>query len=250
MRLGYFLTFGVLAAAFGSCHGQSETPPDSVRAAPFVRAAYRPALLALAVRRQQLAARYQAAPTAAGQAACLAQARGLLLGALDSTVFPAWAGTPWAFYGQSWEPRQGQIACGYFVTTALHDAGLRLARTRLAQQTSETIIKNLTDEAHIRRYRNTRQAVFVDAVQALGPGLYVVGLDFHVAFLRVRPDGAVRMVHATYLAPGTVVDEAAATAAALASKYRVVGRISADDGLLRQWLLGQPLPVRGAAPAE
>ena len=240
----------LLAAAFSSCHGQGEAPPDSARAVPFVAAHYRPALQALAARRQRLAGRYRAAATPAARAACLAQARRLLLAALDSTVFPAWAGTRWAFYGQSWEPRRGQIACGYFVTTALHDAGLRLARTRLAQQTSETIIKNLTGEAHIHRYRNTRQGAFVKAVQALGPGLYVVGLDFHVAFLRVRPDGAVRMVHSTYLAPGTVVDEAAATSAALASKYRVVGKLSADEALLRQWLLGQALPVRGAAPLE
>lgn len=245
-----FLLSGLVVAALSRCHGQAETLPDSAQAPPVAVADYRAALRHLAARRQELAGQYRSAPTPAARAVCLVQARVLLLTALDSTIFPAWAGTPWAFYGQSWEPRRGSIACGYFVTTALHDAGLRLARTRLAQQTSETIIQNLTTEAHIRRYRGTGQAAFVDAVRAMGAGLYVVGLDFHVAFLRVRSDGAVRMVHATYLAPGTVVNEPALPAAALASKYRVVGRISADETLLRQWLLGQVLPVRGAAPLE
>ena len=90
-------------------------------------------------------------------------------------MFPAWEGTPWSFYGQSWEPRQGSIACGYFVTTALHDSGLLLPRTLLAKQTATTIIKNLTSESYITRYRGLSPADFIRRVRQLGPGLYVLG---------------------------------------------------------------------------
>jgi hypothetical protein len=162
------------------------------------------------------------------------------------TVFPAWEGTPWSFYGNSWAPRQGSIACGYFVTTALFDTGLRLQRTLLAKQGSEKLIKNLTTEAHITRYRHISQADFVRRVSALGPGLYVVGLDFHVAFLRVREGGAVQAVHASWIAPAKVIREAADSSPALSSKYRVVGKLSADDNLVKAWLLGQTLAVHGA----
>lgn len=206
---------------------------------------YRATLRHLAARRTSLATRYRQAASPAARATCLAVARELWLTALDSTVFPAWEGTPWTFYGQSWEPRQGSIACGYFVTTALHQTDLKLQRTLLAKQTSENIIKNLTTEAHILRFRGTSQAEFMRQVRAQGPGLYVVGLDFHVAFLRVREGGAVQMIHSSYLRNVGVVREAADNNPALASNYRVLGNVSADEALVRAWLLGQPLVAHG-----
>ena len=236
MKLFLYLVFLLLGS---SCHAQQP-------ATDYSAAAYRATLHHFDLRRTELAATYQKATTPAVRAACLAEARELWLTALDSTVFPAWEGTPWDFYGQSWEPRQGSIACGYFVTTALHHTGLRLQRTLLAKQTSENIIKNLTTEAHISRYRGISQGDFVQKVRAQGPGLYVVGLDYHVAFLRVREGGAVQMVHSSYTGAGGVVREAADSSLALESKYRVLGKISADDALVKAWLLSRPLAVHGA----
>ena len=114
--------------------------------------AYRATLRHFGARRVGPARRYRQAATAAQRAAHLASARQLLLTTLDSTVFPAWEGTPGALNGTTWEPRRGSIACGYFATMSLHDAGLHLRRTRLAKPASEVIIKNLTFEAHISRY--------------------------------------------------------------------------------------------------
>lgn len=208
----------------------AETGPDLQAAAE-----YKPRVARLAARRTALAARYRQAGTASGKAAVLQQARQLLVASLDTVIWPAWYGTPWAFYGVSQQPQHDSIACGYFVTTTLRDAGLRLDRVALAKTTSEKLIQNLTDEAHIRRYRLVPQARFVQQVQQLGDGLYLVGLDFHVGFLRVQ-QGQVRFIHSTYLGAGQVVNEDAATSAALRSKYRVVGRISADARLLESWL--------------
>lgn len=230
-----YLAFLLLASS--GCHAQ----PSTEYSAP----AYRATLHRFALRRAALAARYQHATTPASRAACLADARELWLATLDSTVFPAWEGTPWGFYGQSWEPRQGSIACGYFVTTALHDAGLRLPRTLLAKQAATIIIRNLTTEAHMHRYRGLSQANFVQQMRQLGPGLYVLGLDYHVGFLRVREGGAVQMIHSSYTGAGGVVREAADSSAALESAARVVGKISDDLTLLRAWLLGTPLVARG-----
>lgn len=239
------LAAALLLSGLRGCAAQPSAP-EAPAAPRFSLPAYRATLQSWAARRARLAARYRQVPTPAARRACLRQARELLLTALDSTIFPAWEGTPWAFYGQSWEPRRGTIACGYFVTTTLHDAGLRLQRSLLAKQASEVIIKNLTAEEHIYRYRGLDQQEFVRQVQALGPGLYVLGLDFHAGFLRVHEGGAVQMVHSSYLGPATVTREAADAAEALASNYRVVGKVSADDALLRAWLQQQPLAVRGA----
>lgn len=229
-----YLAFGLLTS---SCHAQ----PSTEYSAP----AYRATLHRFDLRRTELAVRYRHATTAEGRATCLAAARELWLTALDSTVFPAWESTPWSFYGQSWEPRQGSIACGYFVTTALHNSGLRLQRTLLAKQAATVIIRNLTTEAHMHRYRGLSQAAFVEEMRRLGPGLYVLGLDYHVGFLRVREGGAVQMVHSSYTGAGGVVREAADSSAALESQARVVGKISDDTALLCAWLLGTPLVAHG-----
>ncbi len=234
----YLFYLLLLLAISSSCYAQ--------RPVAYSAPEYKATLRQLTTRRAALAANYQKATTPAARAACLVKARELWLSSLDGTVFPAWEGTPWSFYGDSWSPRQGSIACGYFVTTALFDTGLRLQRTLLAKQGSEKLIKNLTTEAHITRYRHISQADFVRRVSALGPGLYLVGLDFHIAFLRVREGGAVQVVHASWISPAKVIREAADSSPALGSKYRVVGKISDDDNLLRAWLLGQVLAVHGA----
>ena len=231
-----------------ACHGQQ--PADSTTCPAYSASVYKATLRRFAQRRTRLAARYSKVRTPSARAVCLGEARKLFLTSLDSTIFPAWEGTPWEFYGQSWEPHQGSIACGYFVTTALHDTGLRLQRTLLAKQTSERIILNLTTEPYIHRYHGLSQDEFVRQVTALGPGLYVLGLDFHAAFLRVHEGGSVQMVHSSYVGPGTVVREAAYSSEALESKYRVVGKVSADNVFLRHWLLGQALAVHGATVKE
>ena len=204
--------------------------PEPAAAVPYPQQ-----LQTLATRRTALAARYQQARTTTAKAAILQQARRLLVASLDTAIWPAWYGTPWAFYGTTQVPQQDSIACGYFVTTTLRDAGLRLDRVALAKTTSEKLIQSLTDEGHIRRYRMVPLGQFVRQVQQLGDGLYLVGLDFHVGFLRVK-GGQVRFIHSTYLGQGQVVNEEAATSAALRSRYRVVGRISADPRLLESWL--------------
>lgn len=209
-------------------------------------AAYRATLRHYAARRERLAAIYRRATTPSARAACLQQARQLLLTTLDSVIFPTWEGTTWGFYGTTREPQQGQIACGYFVTTTLHDVGLRLERDLLAKQYAEVIVKNLVPAAHIHRYRDLSLADFVRRVAALGPGLYLVGLDLHVGFLRVRAGEKVQFVHSAVVAPGTVVLEDADTSIGLLSRYRVVGKLSANDNLLRDWLLQRALPARGA----
>ncbi len=57
------------------------------------------------------------------------------------SIIPYWYGTKWNFYGTTEEPNKGTIACGYFVTTVLRDAGLHINRIKLAQAASEEMIR-------------------------------------------------------------------------------------------------------------
>jgi hypothetical protein len=56
---------------------------------------------------------------------------------IDKKLLPYWLGTTWNFNGTTQVPGEGSIACGYFVTTLLRDAGVKLERVKLAQMASE-----------------------------------------------------------------------------------------------------------------
>ena len=84
---------------------------------------------------------------------------------ITETIVPAWIGTQWAYSGTTEVPQKGSIACGYFVTTVLRDAGLPLARIRLAQCASEEMIKKLVGENYIKRFSNVIFKEFISFLQ-------------------------------------------------------------------------------------
>jgi len=143
-----------------------------------------------------------------------------------AAIHAEWMGTAWTFSGTSQIPRQGSIACGYFVTTTLEKAGMVLERVRLAQAASEAMIVAITPASSIKRYSNASLEDFLDGVRRQGEGYYIVGLDYHTGFLKVEQDGKVTFVHS---GPGRgVVMEEPQIASELAdSQYRVTGKIAA-----------------------
>jgi hypothetical protein len=117
--------------------------------------------------------------------ASLAEARKILVATLRDEMLPAWNGTTWAFHGTSQTPRQGEIACGYFVTTTLLHLGMQVDRVQLAQQASELIAKSLVAPQPVRRTSDLEIDAFLAKVRASGAGIYIVGLDNHVGFVVV-----------------------------------------------------------------
>ncbi len=151
-------------------------------------------------------------------------------------LLPPWVGTPWAMNGTSEVPGEGRIACGYFVSTVLRDAGLAVDRVKLAQQASEDIVRTLVDEEGIARYWHTGVAdVLRDQRE---DGVYVVGLDTHVGLL-VVDDGIPTFCHASQTLK--VVCEPAEDARALRSRYLVIGRLS--DRVVEAWVTGAEVPT-------
>lgn len=184
--------------------------------------------------RQQLAQEYTRMRTQAERSAVIAKAGAEFQRLLVKDLAPPWYGTPWNFHGTSERPAQGNIACGYFVTTLLRDMGLQVERNRLAQQASENIIKSLVSPKSIKRYRNKPLDVFLKSLRNWGTGLYIVGLDYHVGFISVEPDGTF-FIHSSYQKPFAVVRDVAAQSNILASsRYRVAGKLD-DARLMRRW---------------
>lgn len=141
------------------------------------------------------------------------------------SLIPCWYGTPWNFYGTSEIPGKGNIACGYFVTTIIRDAGIPINRIKMAQCASEEMIKSVCQPASIKRFSNKSIGEFVTHIKNSGLGLYLTGLDSHTGF--VYNDGReVYFIHSSYVSPKCVVKETALRSSILYySKYRVVGKL-------------------------
>ncbi len=166
-----------------------------------------------------------------------------LVGAFD-TLTIHWLGTTWGLgVPQTQTPGEGKINCGTFVGTILRDLGFSVPVKKLQRQPAELIIKSLTAKQEILRFRNRPVQEFVSEVAVAGDGVYIIGLDFHVGFLRVEA-GAVRFIHASYVT-GTVVNELAATSEPImSSRYRVVGKIFGEE-MLKAWALGNAIEILG-----
>jgi hypothetical protein len=160
----------------------------------------------------------------------------IFVDAVAKTIIPGWIGTPWDFNGISETPQKGNIACGYFVTTVLRDAGLNLARVKLAQCASEQMIITLVQPKYIKRFSHLPMADFIAAIQQQGYGLYIVGLDNHTGFI-YNDDREIYFIHSTFVGTRNVQQEKAAASRVLQqSKYKVLGKISADEKVLERWM--------------
>lgn len=151
-----------------------------------------------------------------------------------------WMGTPWDFNGITQKPREGKIACGYFVTTLLRDAGFEVERARLGQQASEIIAKTMTTREFMRSRSEEPLAEFAAACCKHAPGVYLVGLDFHTGYL-VNNGAELWFVHAAYgkSAQYVIVEKAGESAYLEHSKYRHVAFLTEDPKFLLGWLSGK-----------
>ncbi len=156
--------------------------------------------------------------------------------AVTNTIATAWLGTKWDFNGITEVPQQGKIACGYFVTTVLRDAGFPIARAKLAQCASEEMVTTLVQNKYINRFSNIPMRGFMNHLRLNGFGLYIIGLDNHTGF--IFNDGIdIWFIHASFVGTGDVQKEKAAYSSILKnSKYKIIGKISEDEKALEKWV--------------
>jgi hypothetical protein len=154
---------------------------------------------------------------------------------VSDDFFRSWYNTPWTFHGHSQTPREGSIACGYFVTTTLRDMGFNIPRIKWAQQASEYLIKKVSTD--IKRFQQKPMKDVIDYIEAKGEGLYIVGLDMHVGYI-YYVNGKMSFVHANYYRPkiGVMSEPLVGRNPLNDSKYRVIGKIF-DKEMVRNWIL-------------
>lgn len=157
------------------------------------------------------------------------------------SIISYWYGTRWDFNGTTQTPGSGYIACGYFVSTVLRDAGLPVNRVKMGQANSEEMICTLAEKKDTKLFYDKPLTNVLAYIQQKGEGLYIIGLDCHVGF--ILADGKdCWFIHAKWFGEKAVVKEAAATSSILYwSRYRMVAKISNSQKLLAAWLSDRPL---------
>lgn len=198
--------------------------------------------------RKDLAAKHAKAKTLPEKEQVLVETRHFLEKVLPE-MMRCWLGTQWNFHGTTEVPGQGNIACGYFVATVLRDAGFRVDRYKLAQQPSQNILRSFLPRESLSLRVGVPYETYAAEMRASEPGIRIVGLDSHVAFMVTGPDGF-RFIHSSGSKPWCVVDEGEKDAEVLRrSNYRVQGSLTADREVLRRWLAGKKIEVKEEAPA-
>lgn len=198
--------------------------------------------------RKDLAGKYSKARSKEEKDKVIAETRGFL-----ETLLPAmmrcWLGTSWDFHGTAETPGNGKIACGYFVATVLRDAGFQVDRYKLARQPSQNIIRTFLPSEAMTLRVGVPYETFASEVASAEPGIRIVGLDSHVAFLVTTADGF-RFIHSSGSKPWCVVDESRDEADVLRrSNYRVHGLLTSDRAVLLRWLKAEKIAVKETSTA-
>ncbi len=168
---------------------------------------------------------------------------------LVNQIIPWWYGTKWAFEGHTNTPNDGQVACGYFVSTTLRHAGIQVNRYHLAQQHGTNEALTLQNDIPLKKYSNSGdyydgREVVLDSLNQLQNGLYFVGLDYHVGYL-LRQNGELFFLHSSYMDPVAVVIEPIDQSEAFWSSERwVLADITHNKSLMKKWLNQEQVVVK------
>ncbi len=165
----------------------------------------------------------------------LADGKELFANLLVDSIFNYWYGTKWDFNGHTKTPRNGEIACGYFITTTLKDVGIHLNRYSLAQKASSEIIKRLCDENTITRFSDLEKLKsYLSDVN--NNEVLILGLDYHVGFV-VKRDGKNYFIHSNYISREGVIKEILENSDAIrSSNIYMIGNVTRNDELILNWL--------------
>ncbi len=160
------------------------------------------------------------------------------ISSISNTLFTKWENTPWDFNGITTTPKQGAIACGYFVTTILRDMDCKINRTKLAICPSSVMMRTLAPRQKLMNLSSLAYVDFNDALKDLGKGVYIIGLDFHTGFI-VNDGRDNWFIHSNYIRREGVIKERVLNSGALrSSKTRWLISLTRDKVFMQKWLKG------------
>jgi len=164
---------------------------------------------------------------------------------LADKIIPHWLGTPWSFEGHTSIPGEGEIACGYFVSTTLKDVGFNLNRYTFAQHLPIHEAKTLALGKPLLEINsnstNERIAILSDTLKE---GIYFIGFDqSHVGYIQ-KKGGELFVIHSNYIGAEGVVIEKIEDSQVFSYYTRIyIVDISRNRPLLKKWLSNEVIQI-------
>lgn len=161
----------------------------------------------------------------------------ILTNILINKIIPYWMGTKWSFEGHTSIPGSGTIACGYFVSTTLKDAGFNLDKYKLAQQSPKNEAKSLNAGNPLLEIIDPSTAGRIKTLkETLLEGIYFIGFDnSHVGFLYYKNLEMI-IIHSNYIDGKGVVAELIQESEVFSYYDRIfIAEISTNRELLKKW---------------
>jgi len=161
------------------------------------------------------------------------EAKKYLFEIFNTSIPDFWTGTVWDFNGITRHPKEGAIACGYFVTHTLTDVGFKIQRIKLAQAPSSEMIKELC--VTVKRFSDfTKLKTHIQ--HEPDSSLFIIGLDFHTGFI-LKAKEEIFFLHSNYINNQGVIKEQIDTSLALASsRSYMIGNLTENEDLIKKWL--------------
>ena len=160
-------------------------------------------------------------------------AKAILFSVVDTMIPHYWVGTTWDFNGTSTEPKHGNIACGYFLTTTMKQTGYTINRVYMAQQASSVLIKSYCSDIRTMGSVAALKKYLLDQPDS---STYILGLDFHVGFV-TKNKGEMYFIHSNYINREGVIREKIEESQALASNsFFMIGSMNANKTRVSEWM--------------
>ncbi len=159
---------------------------------------------------------------------------------LYENIIPQWYETKWSFEGHTEIPKQGTIACGYFVSTTLRDIGFNLNRYKLAQKSPEDEAKMIACGTSIKKMNAISKTELKNYFIAEKDGFFFIGLDFHVGFI-YKSGKEIYFIHSNYIDSKGVVKETIKNSKAIVSQKYFIVPISNNENLIKKWILKEKI---------
>jgi hypothetical protein len=238
-----YISVYFLILLFLSCTNQGPRHPQ-----PFQHASKKVPLALLAsstpsyaeAKAQMLALRNKTRQQLASGTIDSTQAGALFTEGLLTSLIPHWYGTPWDFNGYTDTPKQGKIACGYFVSTTLLHAGIELDRYKLAQQGPLDEAIALSLHKGWRTFSGFPAGAMAQKIkEELKEGLYFIGLgESHVGYL-LKKEGELYLIHANYTGDAVVTIQPLMQSVFQHFTTWYIAEITYNRALLGYWLSGK-----------
>ncbi|WP_406685578.1 hypothetical protein N1F78_07635 [Seonamhaeicola sp. MEBiC1930] len=161
---------------------------------------------------------------------------------LVNELVPHWYNTTWDFNGYTNIPKEGDIACGYFVSTTLKHLGFNLNRYKMAQQAGLNEAKTLQENSKLKVFSNLSFKSLKNKLNtSYNDGIFFVGLDNHVGYVLIKGK-EIYFLHSSYY-DDKVMIELAEYSPCFESNIYVFAEITTNKVLVKKWILNEKLEV-------